>query len=242
MPQAIAALIDAEAGRDNGVWNRYARNGKSSARGMTQFLRGTWLSEALRPGTYLHEHALSSGLVNFYQGKGFCLALANGKYPNRHDIETHKTEWIEHDAKGKILLDLRDDPMFAINAAVDYGRANLKALATMGFNLGGLNDGEKAKLLYLTHHLGIGDAKHFIIATISESRARNLLVTQIGQKTHTLVEDNDGSYALAHREWLINFIDERKIRPKEFCCDRSVVPISKTVPEIIVIIGGKLPD
>lgn len=243
IPQAIAALIDAEAGRDkNGVWNRYATNSKSSARGMTQFLRGTWLSEALRAGTYLHEQAFNMGLVDHYPGKGFCVSLSSGKHLSREYIDKHNTAWIEDDANGKKLLDLRNDPMFAINAAVDYGMANLKALAHMGFKLGGLNDGEKAKLLYLTHHLGSGDAKGFINATITESRAKKLLITQVGPKeANKKAKDLDGRYVAAHREWLIFFIDVLKIRPREYCCDKALIPTAKTLPNIITSIGGKLP-
>lgn len=57
-PQAIAAVISAEAARGRkGVWNPKSKAKGSSARGLTQFLKGTWLAMAKKPGTLLNERS-----------------------------------------------------------------------------------------------------------------------------------------------------------------------------------------
>src|SRR5690606_28973798 len=48
-PSALAALIDAEAAkRPDGSWDPKSANPRSSARGLTQFLRATWIDMAER--------------------------------------------------------------------------------------------------------------------------------------------------------------------------------------------------
>ena len=78
------------------------------------------------------------------------------------------------------LLDLRFEPEYAIHTAVDYGIENLKALKGFGFKIDGVTDGDKAKLIHLTHHLGSSDAKGFINNTICNARAKVLLDAQVG--------------------------------------------------------------
>lgn len=72
------------------------------------------------------------------------------------------------------LLKLRFKPEYAIIAAVDYGIANLASLKEAGYNIDGLNDAEKAKLIYLTHHLGLSDAKRFINNKITECSSKKI--------------------------------------------------------------------
>lgn len=52
-----------------------------------------------------------------------------------------------------------------------------------GYNIDGLNDAEKAKLIYLTHHLGLSDAIHFIKNNITEGKAKELLIAQVGDES-----------------------------------------------------------
>lgn len=62
-PQAIAAVISAEAARGpKGVWNPSSYNKASKAEGLTQFLPSTWLQMARTPGTLLNQQ--SAGLTN----------------------------------------------------------------------------------------------------------------------------------------------------------------------------------
>ncbi len=71
-------------------------------------------------------------------------------------------------------------------AAVDYGVANLAALKAAGYNIEILNDAEKAKIMYLTHHLGLKNAKRFIKNEITEDAAWRLLKAQVGSKSATV--------------------------------------------------------
>ena len=104
---ALAAIIDAEAAKGaDGSWNPASRNPRSSATGLTQFLAGTWESEAERPGTHLNNVARGNGWLD-----------AQGRV--RPDSRT-------------ALLDLRLSPRHSIEAAADYARANLDRLTKSG--------------------------------------------------------------------------------------------------------------
>ena len=63
---------------------------------------------------------------------------------------------------------MRNEPEYAIYASVEYGMQNMKSLRSSFKEIDKLNDSDKAKLFYLTHHLGVGDAKKFIMNKIEE--------------------------------------------------------------------------
>lgn len=89
-PQAVAALINAEAAKKieriprldslgkpildpktkkpkvvkiREVWDKNSYNSDSGAAGLTQFLASTWLSHAMTPGRYLHRECVARGWV-----------------------------------------------------------------------------------------------------------------------------------------------------------------------------------
>lgn len=54
-PASVAALIDIEAAKTvSGQWDPHSRNPQSTACGLTQFVRATWLEMAARPATFLN--------------------------------------------------------------------------------------------------------------------------------------------------------------------------------------------
>ncbi|WP_261644017.1 hypothetical protein [Erwinia mallotivora] len=105
-------------------------------------------------------------------------------------------------------------------AAVDYGLYNLAQLQTAGCSVDRLNDAEKAKIFYLTHHLGLGDAKRFIRKIITEESAYKLLLAQVGaKKAAKRAFNNSNSYIKGHRVWLSEYID-KQIDLKDFYCPK----------------------
>ena len=215
----------------------------SSAAGMTQFLNATWLDETFREGTYLNEQARARGVL---ADKPKLDMLGNVEYhPKTHQkiilpmFEiTPDTWWTKeqiidnrllrgitpyppHATKAlQAWLNLRFEPEFIIMAAVDYGLYNLAQLQTAGYSVDTLNDAEKAKIFYLTHHLGLGDAKRFIRKTITEESAHKLLVAQIGAKNAAAkASENSNSYVKGHRAWLSKYIDD-KIDLGDFYCPK----------------------
>jgi hypothetical protein len=105
-------------------------------------------------------------------------------------------------------LNLRFNPEYAIMAAVDYGVANLAALKNDGYSIDGLNDAEKAKIIYLTHHMGLANARRFIKNEITEESAWELLKAQVGLKSATIKIKKHGGSVKAHRLWLEKYIND----------------------------------
>jgi hypothetical protein len=187
-PGLLAAIIDAEAARrPDGSWNPASRNPRSSASGLGQFLTGTWLDEARRPGSWLAGEAAARGWTN-----------AGGAL---------------REGARSALLDLRFDPRASIEAIADHAAANLKRLRAAGVQADSLPD--QARAAYLAHHLGIGDALRFLGGGLPEGRASRLLAAQVGEVAARRRITETGSAAAAHRTWLLAYVD-RRIQPSRF--------------------------
>lgn len=99
----LTGIINAEVGSS---WNPAARNPRSSAAGLGQFLAGTWLGEARRAGSWLNARARELGLVDD----------AGRPAP---------------DARERLLA-LRHDGATMIEALADFTRENLRRLPAGG--------------------------------------------------------------------------------------------------------------
>jgi hypothetical protein len=186
---ALAAIVDAEAGkRSGGEWNPLSRNNRSSAAGLGQFLSGTWISEAERAGTWLNNLSRQQGWLD---GNGRVQSSA------RHQ-----------------LLSQRYDPQTSIEATADYARHNVDKLKRAGVSVGGSTNAI-SRIAYLAHHLGRGDAERFLGQGIPEGRARELLAAQIGAERAGERINRMGSATAAHRDWLNGYV-ARQIRPQRF--------------------------
>ena len=137
-PAGLAALIDAEAAKINGIWDKDSANPSSSARGLTQFLKGTWLQMAVLAGTTLN---LESKKLNFVDGRNRVVDPI-------------------------ALLRLRFHPRLAIMSAAEYAASNLKIVLAKkpkcpAFYDPNTPDG-KMRLAYLCHHEGPGGALTYL--------------------------------------------------------------------------------
>lgn len=231
---------------------------KSSAAGMTQFLNGTWMSETFREGTWLYENALSQGLLAdrpVLDKKGQELKNKKGetRYARKFQIAPDIWESLQGLKEKHIItgvtpyprrattsvqkwLNLRFNPEYAIMAAVDYGVANLISLKNAGYNIDGLNDAEKSKLIYLTHHLGLKNAELFIKNAIGEDEARMLLNAQVGVASSKKRFEKEGGYIKAHREWLITYINKNISLRGYFCQELTNSPGQEDVNLNIILI------
>lgn len=267
-PEALAAVIDAEAGKKTlrvpllkadgtplldkhgkpmtqkaQVWDPSSHNATGAA-GLTQFLKGTWLNEAMRPGTFLNQKAIEHGWVRMEQdAKGRqhpVFVLADGKTTSEPFAKRHL-----HDANVQTLLAQRFDAEWSINAAADYGARNLALLEKAGFKLDGLSAGERAKLMYLMHHEGEGNGPRFIQGTLdempkgkfasSEARLKSIFVQQVGaNKASTLIKLANGDVQQAYRQWLSQYVDD-KIDVSKF----GNQPKAAEISSIFEKIGGK---
>jgi hypothetical protein len=251
IPQGVAALINTEAGKiireiekpvldkkgkpvldkdgkpktktmkmATKEWEPTSTNPRSSARGLTQFLDGTWIGLATSKDSYLSEQAIRRGYV-------------------AEEVKTNRL--IVKNKKG--LLSMRDDPETSIMVSVDYGVLNFRALLRKKCNVSGINSSEKAKLFYLMHHLGFGEAWQFIENKIQEERAKKIFSDQIGKDAveARAKKEEGNSYVLAHRRWLIGFIDSN-IVPRNFACDISRIAEARSLFDLITAIGGAHPN
>lgn len=241
IPQAVAAVMNAESAKlKGGKWNAASKAKRSSATGMTQFLDATWVGEAIRSGTYLNEHAKKQGwLLKDSKGQ-WQFKKADGTFVTSADLTSKLTSkkmipsWrVAKDNNLQQLLDLRYQAEFSIMAAMDYAKANLDALRRKGYVIDDLNDTEKARIMYLCHHLG-GDAVHFIQNTIPEedvigvrkngkkyvkqNGAEKLLKAQLKlADATTWYKKAKKSWVVAHRMWLTDFVGNN-ITPHVFTC------------------------
>ncbi|MCK9384996.1 MAG: LysM peptidoglycan-binding domain-containing protein [Nevskia sp.] len=229
VPQAVAAVMNAEAAKDkNNKWKVDSKSKKSSATGMTQFLDATWVSEALRAGTYLNDKASREGWLSSDAKGHLQFKKADGSYITQPNLQGKLIALIKPartaaDSNLQKLLDLREQAEYAITAAMDYAKANLDGLRQRGYAVDDLNDTEKARIMYLCHHLGIGDAIRFIQNTIPEedvhiekkgkkqltqNGAKKLLSAQVGSTIaeNKYKKENDDSWVKGHRAWLDAFI------------------------------------
>lgn len=186
---ALAAIVDAEAAkRSDGSWNLLSRNPRSSAAGLGQFLSGTWIGMAEKKGNWLHDMADQKGWLD---------------HRNR----------VRPEAKGALLA-LRYDADAAINTTADYARSNIDMIRKAGIRTGD-DPQTMAKLAYLGHHLGPGDAIRYLSGGLSENRAAHLLKAQIGSGKAAASINRTGDASVAHRNWLDGYV-ARNIRPDRF--------------------------
>lgn len=177
---AIAGLINAEAARDrSGRWNADSYNEDSGARGLTQFLAGTWVDRATTAGTYLNEVAVQRGFVRRDEHGRFAVT-------NRQS-----------------LLDLRNDPTAAIVSAAEYGRDNLAGLERLGLLPANMTDDQRARYMYYAHHEGFAGAVRLLTDShnVTEAAARSALVQGRGRTRALAMMREHGSYAAAFRVW-----------------------------------------
>lgn len=264
-PQAVAAIMNAEAAKlsevqtrpvfakgkpvknkdgspkmktvrvSTGEWDPKSASSKSSARGMTQFLDGTWVGMAVTQGTFLNQKATENGFIAKDAAGNDVFKFQDGKteaLTSKNVMRRVVGRAQANDSNVQALLDLRYDAKTAIYTAVDYASQNIASLKKRGFQIDSLNSSEKAKMMYASHHLGPGDVSDFILENISESHATTLLEAQIGSaKSSERAKAEGNSYVTAHRHWLDGFVEE-KITPKAFACDPSRIECSRSLLEI----------
>jgi hypothetical protein len=173
-------------------WDERSAPPRGTARGATQFLEGTWLGEAQRPGTYLNEVARSKGFVDF-----------------RDQVVAGKNDE---------LLNLRYDITLAVVAAAEYDKNELGKLAQSEPWLfpQDMTDTQKAHYLYLAHHEGGRGASDILNRTLGDSRASVLLANNVpNQEKRDALLARHGSPSAAYQAWIREYLDER-VQPDRF--------------------------
>jgi len=191
----IAALINAEADKKNGVWDPMSKNKSSTAAGLTQFLEGTWIDEAKRSDTYLNQRAKELGFID-----------DKNKITNKEG-----------------LLDLRYSSRESIVAAAEMGNRNLNRLIDAGLVKADADEQALAQAMYTTHQSGYEGAKRVLnvdnkpnAPILTQATATSLLTKQIGPERATAnISQQRGNAPQAYREWLQGHMDEY-VDPSKF--------------------------
>jgi hypothetical protein len=146
----------------------------------------------------------------------------------------------------KKCLAMRMDPTWSINAAADYGNANLKVLERQGFKLAGLSDMDKAKVMYLMHHEGEGAGPLFIRNTLASGSGgveglRKKFAIQLGSngqsKANEIIESYGGDVEYSYRKWLVGYIDIQFDGAGKYFC--SAPALAATLSSLMNNIGGE---
>ena len=270
IPQALCALMDCEAGKvtekvpvlnpDGSpakdkkghpltrtireLWNANAGNAESGAAGLTQFLSSTWLTHVLIPGCYIHDKSVANGWIGQDKdAKGklrWMFVLSDGTTTSK------PYEKRNSDGNVKKCLAMRMDPTWSINAAADYGNANLKVLIGGGFKLAGLNDMDKAKLMYLMHHEGEGAGPLFIRNKLANGSGgigglKKKFGLQLGSngiaKADALIEKARGDVEYAYRKWFVDFVDRQFVETTKYFFSNPKV--ARDLSELMDMCGGE---
>jgi len=198
-PQTVASIINAEAAKDRtGRWDANSKAGSTTASGLTQFLKRTWLGEAVRRGGLLNVEAKAAGVVS-----------AQDK--------------VVDEAR---LLGLRFDPRLSILAGADYGRANLASMKAAGVVGADVGPAGLAKLAYLAHHEGPGTAVKLLKGNMAYVTPKQFSdnVPDAARRAN-YVAAAGGNLGLGYRAWLAEYTD-KNIDVRKFMKDSGgiVVP------------------
>lgn len=206
-PQALAAVINAEAAKDyrTGEWKANSKATTSSASGLTQFLDETFMELATDKRSMVNQ--MLKRKHRYEQVNAVYRTKANGDLALDYiygKIGKEKRRIDEHE-----VLPLRFNPEYSIDAGAVYAIKNLDTMRRMGVNSSSLPSEDLAKLMYIAHHEGAGGAIKVIKSTLTEERAKELLPAQIpGQKKrNALLERFGGSYKKAYIHWLYSYTD-----------------------------------
>jgi len=187
---------NAEAAKDKtGVWDANSKNKRSSATGLTQFLKSTWKSEATRRDTYLNQRAKELGYID-----------KNNKIVDE-----------------QALLDLRKNSRESIVAAAEMGKRSLTRLIDAGLVDAKSSEQELARAMYLTHQSGYKGAKRILNVDnnpkqpiLTPEKVKELLTTQIGSKrADTAIRTERGNAPKAYRNWLQSHMN-KFVKPSDF--------------------------
>ena len=230
-------------------WKVDSAASTSGARGLTQFVPATWLGMAMKPGTYLHERCKEAGWV--FQAdvtttthgkptthKQWQFKLADGS-STFDPAPRGNPKRSFGDANIQACLALRDDATCSIITAADYGVENLALISRSGFNMAGLTDAEKAKLMYLMHHEGSSGIKFLnntatytagqLIGQTKERRASEWIAAVMKDDDKETNNDQPRHWTSAtlaqttkaYRSWLTDFIF-LKIDLNGFACVQNL--------------------
>lgn len=192
-PQAIAAVINAEAakakkGPDKGKWDPKSKATTSSARGLTQFLDGTWKAEAGRSDTMLGQAA---------KGKSWAQVSAMRDDPS-HSIMAAA----EYDSRA--LKELQDKGLVDQNLTPTQ-----KAQAAYTAHHEG-SGGASTLYRYRKGQLSAKELAKY------RARTKKMLPAQVGKKeAQRLINEAGGDSAKAYSDWLNGYVG-KNIQPDKF--------------------------
>ena len=238
-PQALTALIDAEADKSKNGWKADSVNKATGAAGLTQFLRGTWLEMVAEPRSLMNQRLQNEHKIGKIAGKRdsdgvYCLYV-NGRNGSA------KEEKLD-DTLVPVVLSWRFIPEYSIDTAALYGKINLEKLTKRGLDIDSLAPEDLAKVMYLAHHEGAGGAAAVMKGKLQTKTAERNLPKQIGQsEAAKLITRFNDKAEEAYTYWLYELLVDKKINVAHFMVKAEGVK-PRTMAEIAATLGGPAPS
>ncbi len=231
MPQGVAALIEAEAGKMPAIHEQVPVISKKTGKPVLQ--HGKPMMRTIRkPNPEWNPSIVNSigaaGLTQFLPDAWKEVATYSDSALHQRCAELAAQHGVHHLSDSQILH-LRLDPEMSILTAADYAAHNIKALGKEGYNVDAITGPNRAKLGYFLHHEGVQGATYIIDGTLTDTAGRRLLRTQLksngsdgSAEAEAYMAANHIYGAAAYRKWIFDYVD-KKINAKYFACDASKI-------------------
>lgn len=174
----------------------------------------------------------AAGLTQFLDGTWLAMCNDSNSLVGQYIVSNPKLSKIQK-------LNLRFNAEMAIDAAAAYAVSNFKQSGLPYKNL--TEPSSMAKFAYLLHHEGPTGGKNFVMNTLSEERAKNLLFTQFGKhggKQATNFLNRYKNAKEAYGAWLRDYIDGH-INIYQYVVDKTKTSgINLSMDETIKLLKG----
>ncbi|NIE65905.1 LysM peptidoglycan-binding domain-containing protein [Burkholderia sp. Ax-1719] len=231
IPQGVAALIEAEAGKMPSIHEQVPVISKKTHKPVV--IKGKPLMKTIRkPNPEWDPSVVNSigaaGLTQFLPTAWLQVADLPDSALHQRCTELAAQQGVHHLTQSQILH-LRLDAELSILTAADYAASNIKVFADDGFQVDSVTGPSRAKLGYFLHHEGTRGGREIIRRTLTATRALKLLRTQLKSsgsdgtaEANAYMADHNVHGAEAYIKWIYDYVD-KKINAKYFACDPSKI-------------------
>ncbi|MGF6572557.1 LysM domain-containing protein [Paraburkholderia fungorum] len=232
MPQGVAALIEAEAGKMPPIHEQVPVISKKTGKPVIDKHGKPVMRTIRKPNPEWNPSIVNSigaaGLTQFLPAAWKEVAHYPDSVLHQRCTELAAQQGVHHLSESQILH-LRLNAELSIITAADYAAHNIQVFGNAGFHVDAITGPNRAKLGYFLHHEGTYGATRIVRRTLDADTAYDLLCTQLKSsgsdgtaEADAYMAANNVHGAAAYRKWIFDYVD-KKINPKYFACDPSKI-------------------